>query len=85
MGSAGSQPHLSHLYWGTPAGFFAPQLGQNFPLFTLPQEQVQPSAGLGAPHSTQNFPVFPFTPQEQVQPADAAGAEAAPGACAGAD
>ena len=39
----GSQPHLSHLYWGTPAGFFAPQLGQNLPLFTLPQEQVQPS------------------------------------------
>ena len=57
-GSAGSQPHLSHLYWGTPAGFFAPHSAQNFPLFTAPQEQVQPSAaGLGLPHSGQNFPV----------------------------
>ena len=57
-GSSGSQPHLSHLYWGTPAGFFAPHSAQNFPLFTAPQEQVQPSAaGRGLPHSGQNFPV----------------------------
>ena len=25
VGSSGSQPHLSHRYIGTPAGFFAPQ------------------------------------------------------------
>lgn len=32
---------------------------QNFPLFTVPQEQVHPSvsAGLGEPHWVQNFPV----------------------------
>ena len=56
-GSSGSHPHLSHLYWGTPAGFLAPHSGQNLPLFTAPQVQVQPSsAGLGEPHSGQNFP-----------------------------
>ena len=67
-GSAGSQPHLSHLYCGTPAGFFAPQFWQNLPLFTAPQEQVQPSAsaGLGEPHSGQNFPVA-VAPHLQVQ------------------
>ena len=31
-GSSGSQPHLSHLYWGTPAGFFRPALRAEFPL-----------------------------------------------------
>ncbi len=56
---SGSQPHLSHLYTGTPAGFFAPHSGQNLPLFTAPQLQVQPSsAGFGLPHSAQNLPVF---------------------------
>ena len=63
----GSQPHLSHLYWGTPAGFFAPHSAQNLPLFTAPQEQVQPSAaGLGLPHSGQNFPVA-VAPQAHCQ------------------
>ena len=67
-GSSGSQPHLSHLYCGTPAGLGLPHSAQNFPLFTAPQEQVQPfvSAGLGFPHSGQNFPVA-VAPQEQVQ------------------
>ena len=60
VGSAGSQPHLSHLYCGTPAGFFAPHSAQNLPLFTAPQAQTQPSAwasGFFVPHSGQNFPV----------------------------
>ena len=30
-----------------------PQLAQNLPLLTLPQEQVHSSAGLGLPHSPQ--------------------------------
>lgn len=45
-----------------------PQLAQNLPLLTLPQEQVHSPAGLGEPHSEQNLPVF-TAPQEQVQPA----------------
>ena len=60
LGSAGSHPHLSHLYCGTPAGFFAPHSEQNLPLFTAPQEHFQPSSagmGLGLPHSGQNFPL----------------------------
>ena len=32
-GSCGSHPHLSHLYCKIPAGFFIPQLEQNFPVF----------------------------------------------------
>ena len=35
-----------------------PQLAQNLPLLTLPQEQVHSPAGLGEPHSEQNLPVF---------------------------
>ena len=69
LGSAGSQPHLSHLYWGTPAGFFAPHSEQNLPLFTAPQAHVQPSsagAGLGLPHSGQNLPVT-VAPQAHFQ------------------
>ena len=31
-----------------------PQLAQNLPLLTLPQEQVHSPAGLGEPHSEQN-------------------------------
>lgn len=72
-GSAGSQPHLSHRYRGAPAGLGLPHSAQNLPLFTAPQEQVQPaaSAGLGLPHSAQNFPVLE-APQEQVhEPAGA--------------
>ena len=47
---------------------------QNLPLFTAPQEQVQPpeAAGLGLPHSRQNLPVF-TVPQEQVQLSAGAG------------
>ena len=68
MPFSGSQPHLSHLYCGIPAGFFAPHSGQNLPLFTAPQAQVQPSsAGFGAPHSGQNLPVA-VAPHLQVQP-----------------
>ena len=59
MGSSGSHPHLSHLYKGAPSGFFAPQLEQNLPWFTVPHEHVQPaSSGFFAPHSAQNLPVF---------------------------
>ena len=58
MPLGGSQPHLSQRYWGTPAGFFAPHSEQNFPLFTAPQAQTQPSAsGFLVPHSGQNLPV----------------------------
>lgn len=60
VGSAGSQPHLSHLYCGTPAGFGLPHSEQNFPLFTAPQLHVQPSictSGFFVPHSGQNFPI----------------------------
>ena len=56
VGSAGSQPHLSHLYCGTPAGFFAPHSEQNLPLFTAPQEHVQVFAAAGS-----GF----FVPQEE--------------------
>ena len=61
-GSSGTQPHLSHLKTGAPSGFFAPQLAQNLPWFTVPQLQVQPacSSGFGAPHSAQNLPVLPL-------------------------
>lgn len=65
FGSSGSQPHLSQRYNGSPAGFGFPHSIQNFPLFTVPQLQVQPSAGFGFPHSMQNFPVFTF-PQAHV-------------------
>ena len=69
LGSSGSQPHLSHLYCGAAAGLGLPHSAQNLPLFTAPQEQVQPSAaGLGsgffAPHSGQNLPVA-VVPQAQ--------------------
>ena len=68
VGSAGSHPHLSHLYCGAPAGFLVPQLEQNFPLFCVPHEHVQdpPAAGFGFPHSGQNFPVA-FAPHEHFQ------------------
>ena len=70
---SGSQPHLSHLYWGTPAGFFAPHSGQNLPLFTAPQAQVQPagSSGFLVPHSGQNLPVTDAPQPGHVQPAAA--------------
>ena len=49
------------------SGLCAPQFVQNFPLFTVPQEQVQlASTGRGAPHSGQNLPVE-TAPQLQVQ------------------
>lgn len=69
LGSSGIQPHLSHRYWGAPAGFRAPHSEQNFPWFTAPQEQVQPAAGSGflAPHSGQNLPVT-VAPQLHLQP-----------------
>ena len=75
VGSAGSQPHLSHLYCGMPAGFFAPHSAQNLPLFTAPQLHTQPSglgSGFFAPHSGQNLPVA-TAPQAHFQlPAGAA-------------
>ena len=57
-GFAGSQPHLSHLYWSAPAGFLAPHWVQNRPRFTAPQTQVQPSklSGFLQPHWAQKFP-----------------------------
>ena len=57
-----------------PAGFGAPHSVQNLPLFTVPQEQVQPSAaasGFFEPHWVQKLPVF-TAPQVQVQPGPAA-------------
>ena len=57
VGSFGSQPHLSHLYFIVP-GFFAPHSEQNLPVLTAPQEQVHlPSSGFFAPHSGQNLPL----------------------------
>ena len=69
VGSSGCQPHLSHLYWGMPAGFLLPQFWQNLPVLAVPQEQVQlpSSAGLGLPHSGQNFPEA-VAPHLQVHP-----------------
>ena len=84
VGSSGSQPHLSHLYFGVPAGFFVPHSAQNLPLFSLPQVgQVQPSAsGFFAPHSGQNLPVAVLPHCGQIQaPAGAAGAAAAGAGC----
>ena len=84
VGSSGSQPHLSHLYFGVPAGFFVPHSAQNLPLFSLPQVgQVQPAAsGFFAPHSGQNLPVAVLPHCGQVQaPAGAAGAAAAGAGC----
>ena len=60
-GSDGSQPHLSHLYFGESSGLGEPHSEQNFPLFTFPHEHFQPISvpdGIGAPHSEQNFPIF---------------------------
>ena len=64
VGSAGSQPHLSHRYNGAPAGFGFPHSIQNLPLFLAPQLQVHEpgSSGFGLPQLTQNFPVFPVAP-----------------------
>ena len=60
-----SQPHLSQRYCRAPAGLGLPHSAQNLPLFTVPQEQVQPSVstGLGLPHSGQNLPLT-VAPQE---------------------
>ena len=68
VGSACSHPHLSHLYCGTPSGFFAPHSEQNLPLLTAPQAHFQPadSTGFGLPHSGQNLPVA-VAPQEHFQ------------------
>ena len=64
VGSAGTQPHLSQRKF---IGFLAPHSGQNLPLFTAPQEQVQlSSAGFFAPHSGQNLPVA-VAPQAHFQ------------------
>jgi len=41
-----------------------PQFVQNLPVFSVPQEQIQP-AGLAFPHSGQNFPEA-SVPQEQI-------------------
>ena len=49
-----------------------PQFEQNFPLFFVPQEQIQSAEGLGEPQLEQKFPLF-TAPQEQVHP-PAAGA-----------
>ena len=48
VGSSGSQPHLSQRYRGFIAGFGEPQLVQNLPVFTAPQEQVQLAFAAGA-------------------------------------
>ena len=68
VGSSGSQPHLSQRYRGFIAGLGEPQLVQNLPVFTAPQEQVQLAfaAGAGgffAPHSGQKLPET-IAPQE---------------------
>jgi hypothetical protein len=51
------------------AGLGEPHSGQNLPVQTAPQAQVQlpEGAGLGEPHSEQNLPVLVW-PQEHVQP-----------------
>ena len=50
-----------------------PQLVQNLPVLTAPQEQVHcAEAGLGEPQLVQNFPVL-VAPQEQVQLSAGAG------------
>ena len=77
VGSDGSQPHLSHLYWGTPAGFFAPHSVQNLPLLAVPhagQVQLFAGSGLFAPHSGQNYPTA-FAPQFGHVQLSAAGAD----------
>ena len=63
VGSSGSQSHLSHLYFGVPAGRGLPHSAQNLPLFTAPHVHVQPSAagaGFGWPQLPQNLPVLPL-------------------------
>ena len=82
VGSSGSQPHLSHLYFGVPAGFGRPHSEQNLPLFTAPHTHVQPSgvAGRGRPQLPQNLPVLPVWPQAHVQ-LPAAGAAGCWAAC----
>ena len=70
MGSSGSHPHLSHLNWGTPAGFLEPHSLQNFPLLTVPQLHTHPSgviSGFLEPHSGQNFPVTEVPQEGQIQ------------------
>ena len=51
------------------AGAGDPQLEQNLPVFSAPQEHFHTfaGAGLGEPQLEQKFPLFLF-PQEQVQP-----------------
>ena len=69
MGSFGSHPHLSHLYFKASSGRLAPHSEQNFPVLMAPQEQVQPIlavSGFGFPHSRQNCPKF-SVPQAQIQ------------------
>ena len=70
-GSSGSHPHLSHLYFGNPAGFFAPQFAQKLPLLLAPQEQIQPS-GFALPQFGQKLPLT-SVPQSHFHP-PAAGA-----------
>jgi hypothetical protein len=68
-GSEGSQPHLSHLYCGTPAGFDFPHSAQNFPLLTAPQLQVQPAGASGfvAAAFRAEFSRSPSAPQAHFQ------------------
>ena len=57
-GSSGSQPHLSHRYWGTPAGLGLPHSEQNFPLLIAPQLHTQPAStgtGRGWPQRRTEF------------------------------
>ena len=59
-------PQFEHVFVVGALGFFVPQFVQKFPLFTVPQVQVQSVAGAGflAPQLVQKLPVFE-APQEQ--------------------
>lgn len=65
-GSAGTQPHLSHLYFLGAAGFDLPHSAQNLPVLVAPHSHVQlegagaagASPSLLLPQLAQNLPVF---------------------------
>ena len=61
-----------HLPYVTSYTLGDPQLEQNFPLFFVPQEQIQSAEGLGEPQLEQNLQLF-TVPQEQVQSVEGLG------------
>ena len=69
VGSSGSQPHLSPLYWGTPGrlGLAAFDTEFSFIQRSAGAGPSMLSTGLGLPHSGQNFPVA-VAPQEHFHP-----------------